>query len=127
MKLSTFQQPTDSELEVLSILWKNGTSTVRFINDKLNETRKVGYTTTLKIMQIMFEKKLLLREQEGKSHKYTPAIEENAIRNRLIDKILDSAFDGSASSLVMQTLGNHKASADELDKIRKLIDELGKK
>ncbi|MCK4922302.1 MAG: BlaI/MecI/CopY family transcriptional regulator [Bacteroidales bacterium] len=127
MHNNTFQQPTDSELEVLTILWKYGTSTVRFINDKLNESRKVGYTTTLKIMQIMFEKKLLIREQEGKSHKYTPAIEENAIQDRLINKILDSAFGGSASSLVMQTLGNHKASSAELDEIRKLIDDLGKK
>lgn len=127
MNLTTFQQPTDSELEVLSILWRYGTSTVRFINDKLNESRKVGYTTTLKIMQIMFEKKLLIREQEGKSHKYTPAIEENAIQNRLIDKILDSAFGGSASNLVMQTLGNHNASTDELEKIRKLLDELENK
>ena len=70
---------------------------------------------------------LLKREQEGKSHKYTPVIEENAIQNRLIDKIVDSAFGGSASSLVMQTLGNHKASSAELEEIRKLIDELGKK
>lgn len=124
MKNKAFHQPTDSELEVLTILWENGPSTVRFVNEKLNESRKVGYTTTLKIMQIMFDKNLVVRVQEGKSHIYSPAIEENAIQNRLIDKILDTAFGGSASRLVMQTLGNHKASANELDEIRKLLDDL---
>lgn len=124
MKNVSFQSPTASELEILAILWENGPSTVRFINDKLNESRKVGYTTTLKIMQIMHEKKLLVRQQDGKSHIYTPSIEENAIQNRLIDKMLDSAFRGSASKLVMQTLGNHKSTKEELDEIRKLLDEL---
>ena len=124
---NAIQQPTNSELEILTILWEDGPSTVRIINNRLNEVRKVGYTTTLKIMQIMHDKKLVIREQEGKSHKYTAAIEENAIQNRLIDKILDSAFGGSASRLVMQTLGNHKASQSELDEIRKLIDNLDKK
>ncbi len=124
MKNKAFYQPTDSELEVLNILWENGSATVRFVNEKLNESRQVGYTTTLKIMQIMFDKKLVDRVQKGKSHIYTPAIEENAIQNRLINKILDTAFGGSASRLVMQTLGNHKASANELDEIRKLLDDL---
>lgn len=127
MKSNTFHQPTDSELEILNILWEYGPSTVRFVNGKLNEIRKVGYTTTLKIMQIMFDKKLVMRSQEGKSHIYRPGIEENAIQNRLIDKILNSAFGGSAGRLVMQTLGNHRASQSELDEIRKLLDELENK
>ncbi len=118
------QQPTDSELEILTILWKNGPSTVRFVNEKLNKIRNVGYTTTLKIMQIMHDKKLLSRDEKGKSHIYSVLIEENAIQNRLIDKILDSAFGGSASRLIMQTLGNHKTSKKELEEIRKLLDQL---
>lgn len=124
MKNNSFHSPTDSELEVLAILWENGPSTVRFINDKLNESRQVGYTTTLKIMQIMHAKKLLVRQQDGKSHIYTPTIEENSIQNRLINKMVDSAFGGSASKLIMQTLGNHKSTKEELDEIRKLLDEL---
>lgn len=125
MNQSIFQ-PTDFELEVLNILWKSGPSTVRFVNDKLNSSRKVGYTTTLKIMQIMHDKQLVTRDEKEKSHIYFPTIEEKSIQNRLIDKLLGSAFGGSASRLVMQTLGNHKASREELDEIRKLIDDLDK-
>lgn len=121
------QQPTDSELEILRLLWNHGPSTVRFINEKLNENRKVGYTTTLKIMQIMHDKQLVTRNEKAKSHVYSAFIEENAIQKRLINKILDSAFGGSASKLVMQTLGNHKATKKELEEIRKLLDELDKK
>ena len=121
-----FQQPTDSELEILMILWKSGPSTVRYVNEKMNEERKVGYTTTLKIMQIMHDKGLVSRNEEGKSHIYFPNIEENALQNRLIDKMLNTAFGGSASKLVMQTLGNHRASKKEIDEIRRLLDQLDK-
>lgn len=120
-------QPTDSELEILGILWESGPSTVRFVNEKLNHARKVGYTTTLKIMQIMYEKGLVERDENSKSHIYSAKIEENAIQKRLINKILDSAFRGSASRLIMQTLGSHKASREELEEIRKLLDELDKR
>ena len=119
-------QPTDSELEILSILWRHGPSTVRFVNDKMNQTRKVGYTTTLKIMQIMLEKQLVTRNEKGKSHIYSAFIEENAIQKRLINKILDSAFGGSASKLVMQILGDHSASSKEIEEIRNLLDKLDK-
>ncbi|MFW5645102.1 MAG: BlaI/MecI/CopY family transcriptional regulator [Bacteroidota bacterium] len=118
------QQPTDSELQILKILWKFGPSTVRHVNEELNKSREVGYTTTLKIMQIMHEKKFLSRDEKGKSHIYSALIEENAIQNRLIDKILNTAFGGSASRLIMQTLGNHKTSTKEIEEIRKLLDEL---
>ena len=120
------QQPTGSELEILGILWKFGPSTVRFVNEELNKLRVVGYTTTLKTMQIMHEKKLLTRDEQEKSHIYSALIEENAIQNRLIDKMLDSAFGGSASRLIMQTLGNHKTSRKEIEEIRKLLDKLDK-
>jgi len=119
-------QPTDSELEILTILWRHGPSTVRFVNDKMNQTRKVGYTTTLKIMQIMLDKQLVTRNEKGKSHIYSAFIEENAIQKRLINKILDSAFGGSASKLVMQILGDHSASSKEIEEIRNLLDKLDK-
>ncbi len=126
MRKSTFQQPTDSELEILDVIWENGPSTVRFINERLNQQRKVGYTTTLKIMQIMFEKGLLERKGNGKSHVYSAVIERKNIQSGLIDKLVDSAFGGSASRLVMQALGNHQTTADELLEIRKLIEKLEK-
>ena len=126
MKEKSYPQPTESELEILSILWDKGPSTVRFVNDELNKKRKVGYTTTLKIMQIMHEKKLVYRELNGRLHIYSSNIEEKAIQNRLIDKILDSAFGGSASRLILQTLGNRKASIEELKEIKELIKKIEK-
>jgi len=118
------QQPSDSELEILQILWNHGPSTVRFVNQELNKIRKVGYTTTLKIMQIMNDKELVIRNEGGRSHIYSAFIEENAIQNRLIKKMVNTAFGGSASQLIMQILGNHKTSKAELDEIKQLIDKL---
>ena len=126
MNNKLFPQPTDSELEILGILWEHGPCTVRIVNEELNRRRRVGYTTTLKIMQIMTDKKLVIRNEESRSHVYSAAFGENDIQKRLIDKILDSAFGGSASRLVMKALGNHKATHEELDEIRKLLDELDK-
>jgi len=117
-------KPTESELEVLAILWKNGPSTVRLVNDKLNLKREVGYTTTLKIMQIMNEKGILTRESEGRTHVYKPKISQEEIQGKLVDRLLETAFGGSASNLVMQALGNHKSSKEELEKIKDLIKKL---
>jgi BlaI family transcriptional regulator, penicillinase repressor len=117
-------RPTDAELEVLHVLWTNGPSTVRQVNDELNKQREVGYTTTLKIMQIMQEKGLLTRTEEAKSHVYTAAVSEQEAQQTLVDRFLETTFRGSASALVMQVLGRHKASADELDEIKKLLDNL---
>ncbi len=126
MSNKTIQQPTDSELEILRILWEKGPSTVRFVNEQLNLNRRVGYTTTLKIMQIMTDKKLVIRNENARSHVYYAAFEEKDIQNRLINKILDTAFGGSASQLVLQILGNHNASREELEEIRKLLSKLEK-
>ncbi len=126
MNNKTIQQPTDSELEILRILWEKGPSTVRFVNEQLNLNRRVGYTTTLKIMQIMTDKKLVIRNENERSHVYYAAFEEKDIQNRLINKILDTAFGGSASQLVLQILGNHNASREELEEIRKLLSKLEK-
>jgi BlaI family penicillinase repressor len=126
MNTKAAPQPTESELEILNVLWKYGASTVRFVNDKLNEQRPVGYTTTLKIMQIMFDKNLVKRDETGKSHIYSAASEANAIQNRLIDRMLNTAFEGSASKLIMRTLGSHRPNPEELEEIRRLLDDIEK-
>lgn len=115
-------RPTDSELEILHVLWKHGSRTVRQVNDELSQQRDIGYTTTLKLMQIMHEKGLLTRSEEAKSHVYTAALGEKEARETLIDRFLETAFRGSASQLVMQVLGRHKTSADELDEIKRLLN-----
>ena len=117
-------KPTESELEVLSILWKSGPCTVRLVNDQLNNKREVGYTTTLKIMQIMHDKGMLYREVHGRTHIYKPAAEEEEIQGKLIDRLLDTAFGGSSSKLILQALGNHKSSKEELAEIKKLLKKL---
>lgn len=117
-------KPTDSELEILQILWENGPSNVRFVNVRLNEAREVGYTTTLKIMQIMAEKNLVTRNTESRTHIYSAAIDETEARKNLLEKFVDTTFRGSAMSLVMQALGNHEASMEELDEIKNLIKKM---
>ena len=124
MKKAKIPKPTVAELEILQILWKHGPSTVRHINDKLNEKKRVGYTTTLKIMQLMLEKKLLFRDEKERSHIYRPAIEENETQKFLLDGFLETAFGGSASKLVLQALGNHRASKEEIARIRELLDAI---
>lgn len=119
-------KPTEAELQILQILWQNGPSTVRFVNEKLNEEKKTGYTTSLKTMQIMFEKKLVKRNEENKTHIYAAVVKEEDVQKHLLDKFLDSAFKGSAMKLVMQALGNRKTSKKELDEIRALLDKIEK-
>ncbi len=120
-------KPTESELEILQILWQNGASSVRFVNDELNKKREVGYTTTLKFMQIMLDKKFVTRNAESRTHIYEAAISEADTQQLLLDKFVDSTFRGSAMKLVMQALGNHESSKEELDEIKALIDEIEKK
>jgi predicted transcriptional regulator len=121
------QKPTESELTILHLLWKMGPSTVREINDVLNEAgggqrvTEVGYTTTLKLMQIMFEKGLVDREEDGRTHRYRALAGERDTKKLLLQNFVDTAFKGSAMELVLQALGNHKASEDELEQIKALI------
>lgn len=132
-------KPTDAELEILHILWEQGPSTVRTVNDLLNERRKsglaaarslakstesAGYTTTLKMMQIMSEKGLLTRTEEGRTHIYAAAVREEDTQSLLLQQFVDNAFRGSAARLVLQALGNHQASPAELDEIKALIAQL---
>ncbi|MDX2305364.1 MAG: BlaI/MecI/CopY family transcriptional regulator [Microscillaceae bacterium] len=119
-------KPTEAELEILQILWKHGASTVRFVNEQLNEQREVGYTTTLKMMQVMHEKGLLLRDDSQRTHVFRAQITEEDTQKSLLDRLLHTAFGGSAMKLVQQALGNHQTSKEELQKIKKLIDKMEK-
>ncbi len=125
-------KPTDAELEILQILWEQGAASVRFVHEKLSENRQatareeVGYTTTLKLMQIMADKGLVSRNTDSRVHIYTPAVAQEDTQQQLLKKFVDSAFQGSAMKLVMQALGNHKASAEELDEIKALIEKMEK-
>ncbi len=121
--MSNFK-PTDSELEILHILWENGPSSVRYINDMLNERRDVGYTTTLKLMQIMNEKGLVKRDTAAKTHIYMAVAKENDTKNNLVNEFVNVAFHGSAMNLVMQALGNTKSSPEELEDLKALISKL---
>ncbi|MFC2154938.1 BlaI/MecI/CopY family transcriptional regulator [Acidobacteriota bacterium] len=120
-------RPTEAELEILQVLWKHDPCTVRFVNDKLNDKKEVGYTTTLKIMQIMIDKNILKRDESKRSHLYSPAVKETETQSLLLDKFLQTAFSGSAMKLVMQALGNHKASKEEISRIREFLDNLESK
>ncbi len=122
--IPTPPKPTDSELEILTYLWKAGPSTVRQVHDYLAETKEAGYTTTLKLMQIMHEKGLLSRTEEARSHVYTAHVSEEETQQTLLDRFVETTFRGSAARLVMQALGNHKTSAEELDEIRELLNNL---
>ena len=119
-------KPTESELQILRVLWRNGPSNVRAVNAELSaeQNREIGYTTTLKLLQLMFEKGLVSREKEGRGHRYTAAIDQTETRGKLLDRMVDHLFEGSASQLVMQALGQHEPDADELAEIKALIERL---
>lgn len=118
-------EPTKSELEILQILWQFGPSTVRFVNDELNEQKRaVQYTSTLKLMQIMTEKGMLESDKSSMKHIYTPTIEEKKTKGFLLEKFVDTMYNGSSSSLMMQLLGNKKTSKSEIEEIRKMLDKL---
>ncbi len=120
-------KPTESELEVLQILWDKGPSSVRTVNDSLNTKREVGYTTTLKIMQIMTEKGLCKRNTESRTHIYFPLVQEDETKTSLINSFVNNIFKGSTTKLVLQALGNSEASQEELDEIKSLIEKIEKK
>jgi BlaI family transcriptional regulator, penicillinase repressor len=118
-------EPTRSELEILKVLWENGPSTVRQVNSKLNEqTRVVNYTSTLKLMQIMQDKGLLNRDDTNMKHVYSSAEPEQKTKNALLEKFVKTMYNGSASSLVMQLLGNKKTSKKELQAIKDFLDKI---
>jgi predicted transcriptional regulator len=119
-------RPTAAELEILNVIWSHGPSTVRFVNEQLNMDKSslTGYTTTLKIMQIMAEKGLLKRDESQRSHLYGAAAPQKQVQKLLLDRLLEQAFGGSAPKLVMQALGGHKATPEEISLIRALLDSM---
>ena len=120
-------KPTDSELEILNILWEKGPSTVRDVHEVLEKNKDAGYTTTLKLMQIMHDKTLLKRDISNKSHVYTANVSQEKTQGQLVKRMIDNVFNGSASQLVMQALGNHKTNSKELEEIKKYLEEMEKK
>jgi BlaI family transcriptional regulator, penicillinase repressor len=115
-------RPTDAELAILRILWNRGASTVRQVHEVLSRERPSAYTTALKLLQIMTEKGLVRRDETDRTHVYHARLSEEQTQRQLVRDLVDRAFGGSASKLVMQALAGKRTSADELTEIRKLID-----
>lgn len=119
-------KPTESELEILQVLWDEKAATVRTVHEALSKTKESGYTTTLKLMQIMFEKGLVTRNDSSKTHIYQPAVSREKTQKQFLNKMIDTLFAGSSANLVMQALGGHDASEAELQQIQDLINQLKK-
>jgi len=117
-------KPSDSELEILQVLWEKGPLTVRQVNDTLNGERRVGYTTTLKIMQIMTDKGLLKRNTSQRSHIYTPLLEPEEVQSSILDHVIRTVFRGDTSGLVLSALGHNSASPEEIREIKSLLDRI---
>lgn len=116
-------KPTESELEILQVIWKKGQCSVRDVHEELAKSKDAGYTTTLKLMQIMFEKGSLERNSSSKTHLYKALITREQAQQGALDKIINTVFKGSTSDLVIQALGQHRASKDEIDAIKSFLDQ----
>jgi BlaI family transcriptional regulator, penicillinase repressor len=116
-------KPTEGEMEILQVLWQKGNATVREVHEALNK-KDSGYTTTLKLMQILHEKGMVERDTTQKTHIYKALVSQDKTEKQLVNKMIDNVFNGSAARLVMQALGNHSASAAEIDEIKKYLDSL---
>lgn len=121
-------KPTEGELEILQILWNRGKATVREVHEELSQYKESGYTTTLKLMQIMFDKGTVIRDDSGKTHIYQANITRDNTQKQMLGKMVNTLFGGSTSQLVMQALGNSNTtpSREELDAIQRLLDDLKK-
>ena len=117
----TGRRPTDAELAILRVLWSRGPSTVRQVAETMD--RAVGYTTVLKLLQIMTEKGLVVRDESARTHVYDAAYTEDQTQRQLVNDLVERAFDGSAAKLVVQALASKKATPEELDEIRKLLNK----
>ena len=122
----TSPRPTDSELEILAVLWERGPSTVRDVHTALSASKPTGYTTVLKLMQIMSEKGLVRRNETDRAHVYEARQPAEQTQRQLLRHLLDRAFNGSASRLVMQALATRATSREELSEIRRMLDDLGR-
>lgn len=126
MALNKQNKPTESELEILRVLWDKGQATVREVHETLSEHKDAGYTTTLKLMQIMFEKGLVTRDDSSKTHVYQANVSKENTQQQMVGKMINSLFGGSSTQLVMRALGNQTPSKDELNEIQQLLDQLKK-
>ena len=117
-------RPTDAELAILSVLWERGPSTVRDVHAALSASQDTGYTTILKLLQIMTDKGLVVRDESQRAHVYATKLSEQRTQRQLLGDLLDRAFGGSPAKLVLQALSGRKASAEELTAIRELLDRL---
>ena len=127
MATTRYIKPTESELEILQVLWKKGLATVREVHEELAALKDAGYTTTLKLMQIMNEKGLVKRDDSMRTHVYQAAVSKEKTQKHLLGKMIDSLFGGSPTQLVIQALGESKATPEELEKIQEMIDSLKSK
>jgi BlaI family penicillinase repressor len=116
-------KPTESELEILQVIWKKGQCSVRDVHEELTKNKDAGYTTTLKLMQIMADKGLVERDTNAKIHLYKAVISREQAQSSALDKILDTVFKGSTADLVIQALGQHRASSDEIDAIKQYLQQ----
>ncbi len=121
---TAMSKPTEAELEILSLLWEMKEASVRQIHERLAETKDTGYTTTLKIMQIMHTKGMVARDEESRTHIYRPLVKQGETQKSLVKNLMATAFGGSAKSLVMQALGQENPSKEEIDEIRAFLDNL---
>jgi len=118
-------EPTRAQLEILQVLWKHGPATVRFVNDQLNRQRQsLSYTSTLKLMQIMHEKGMLQRDETSMTHVYSTQLEEGKTKGVVLKKFVDSMYNGSMKSLMLELLGNQETSNKDWDKIKDLLKQL---
>ena len=122
MSKPSLPRPTDAELGILRVLWERGPSTVRQVHEVLSRERPTAYTTALKLLQIMTDKGLVRRDESDRSHVYHARLSEDQTQRQLVRDLLDRAFGGSSSKLVMQALATKRASAEELGEIRRLLD-----
>jgi BlaI family penicillinase repressor len=120
-------KPTESELEILQLLWEHGPLTVRALNDQQNKQRRVGYTTSLKMMQIMTEKGILTRDTSYRSHVYAPTLQPASVQSNVLDHILKTVFMGDRSKLVLQALGSQNISPEELTELKAFIQKMEEK
>lgn len=124
MSKSYSAKPTESELEILQVLWQKGIATVREVHEALSDLKDAGYTTTLKLMQIMHEKGLVTRDDSNKTHIYKANVSKDKTQQNIVGKMVNSLFEGSASQLMMQAFGNKKPSKKEIEEIQQLLDQL---
>jgi BlaI family penicillinase repressor len=119
-------EPTKAQLEILQVLWKFGPSTVRFVNEQLNLQKQeaLSYTSTLKLMQIMLEKDMLQRDETNMTHVYAAALEEQKTKRVVLDKFVDSMYEGSVKNLMLELMGNDKTSNKDWDTIKELLKKL---